>query len=138
MAPPDMSESRRARRPLGTKPGQKDEISQNSQTWGPRVHDRERHMNTSREVACESDEGIEFHTLVLEVLPRINELDPADHAVSVPKSETEKPSERFSSLLFSVLSPQRQPVQGPIDGSAFYKRTGNMESTCSTRNARRR
>ena len=78
-------------------------------------------MNKSREVACESDEGIEFHTLVLEVLPRINELDPADHAVSVPKSETEQLSERFSSVSFSVLSPQRQPVQGPVDGADFFR-----------------
>ena len=39
-------------------------------------------QNTRREVACESNEGIKLHTVVLEVLPRINEFDPAHPAVA--------------------------------------------------------
>ena len=34
------------------------------------------------EAARESDGGIKFHTVVLEVLPRVSEFDPADFAVA--------------------------------------------------------
>ena len=65
------SESRRARRPRGTKPGQKKDScksggtqeiphkktsSQNSNAWGrPRAGQRESHPNTCRELACDRD-----------------------------------------------------------------------------------
>ena len=56
------------------------------------------------------------------------------------ESQRQRQSDRLSLLFVHfdlVFSPQRQPDQGIDDGSAFYERAGDMESTTSTRNARR-
>ena len=89
-APPNMSESRRARRPRGAKPGQekrgaaagmkafRGSLTQKKDCIfgkAARVHDREidkSRQNTRKEAACASDEatetilsGIKSHTLAL-------------------------------------------------------------------------